>query len=144
MSDGSRGTIEERIVKLARAKKDVQDIVVGSKSLTDVAKPNELVSLFLDDEDLADSVAKQKQAAEHGYVASDNNRSGGFGDGLGRMDDDEDDFFGLSKKTNNADDEEFPDEKPGTGANTPQPAKKTKKKPAAGDGEKRGCHSRMR
>ncbi|OCF38279.1 DNA helicase INO80 [Kwoniella heveanensis CBS 569] len=110
----ARGTIEERILKMARAKKDVQDIVVGTKSLTDVAKPSEIVSLFMDDEELAESVAKRKQAEAHGYVApAINNRpKSAFGDGLGNgADDDEDDFFRMQNKgTGNNEDEDFGDE----------------------------------
>ncbi|KAL0072093.1 putative DNA helicase ino80 [Marasmius tenuissimus] len=49
----TKGTIDERIVQLARVKKDVQDIVVGNKTLTDVAKPSEIVQLLLNDEQLA-------------------------------------------------------------------------------------------
>ena len=65
----TKGTIDERIVQLARVKKDVkfsiphkskdlivfqvQDIVVGNKQFTDVAKPNEIVSLLLNDDELA-------------------------------------------------------------------------------------------
>ena len=113
----ARGTIEERILKLARAKKDVQDIVVGTKSLTDVAKPSEIVSLFMDDEELAESVAKRKQAEAHGFVAPQaiavKSRSK-FGDGLGGGgDDDEDDFFSLKKRPANTEDEDFGDEAQG-------------------------------
>ncbi|KAF8973906.1 SNF2 family DNA-dependent ATPase [Flammula alnicola] len=49
----TRGTIDERIVQLARVKKDVQDIVVGNKTFTDVTKPSEIVQLLLNDEQLA-------------------------------------------------------------------------------------------
>ncbi|KAF5375077.1 hypothetical protein D9758_000153 [Tetrapyrgos nigripes] len=49
----TKGTIDERIVQLARVKKDVQDIVVGNKTFTDVTKPSELVQLLLNDEQLA-------------------------------------------------------------------------------------------
>ena len=67
----TRGTIDERIVQLARVKKDVriaaflsctlhtdarlqvQDIVVGNKTFTDVAKPNEIVQLLLNEDQLA-------------------------------------------------------------------------------------------
>lgn len=134
----SRGTIEERIVKLARAKKDVsprilphagglrkrvpvltiqvQDIVVGTKSLTDVAKPSEIVSLFMDDEELAESVAKRKQAEAHGYVAPSIVKPvrSGFGDGLPGAgttgDEDEDDFFSLKRKVPNGEEmDEDPD-----------------------------------
>jgi len=46
----TKGTIDERIVQLARIKKNVQDMVVGSKRLTDVTKRNEMVSLLLTDD----------------------------------------------------------------------------------------------
>ncbi|KAF8559204.1 hypothetical protein OG21DRAFT_707459 [Imleria badia] len=49
----TKGTIDERIIQLARVKKDVQDIVVGNKNFTDVAKPSEIVQLLLNDEQLA-------------------------------------------------------------------------------------------
>ncbi|KAH7909117.1 SNF2 family N-terminal domain-containing protein [Hygrophoropsis aurantiaca] len=49
----TRGTIDERIIQLARVKKDVQDIVVGNKTFTDVAKPSEIVQLLLNDDQLA-------------------------------------------------------------------------------------------
>jgi len=84
----------------------VQDIVVGTKSLTDVAKPSEIVSLFMDDEELAESVAKRKQAEAHGYVAPQlqTRPKSSFGDNLGG-DDDEDDFFSLAKKPANEEDD---------------------------------------
>lgn len=92
----SRGTIEERILQMARAKKDVQDVVVGTKSVSDVAKPSEIVSLFMDDEELAESVAKRKQAEAHGYIAPtvvSNGRGSQFGDGLVLDDGEGDDGF---------------------------------------------------
>lgn len=49
----TKGTIDERIIQLARVKKDVQDIVVGNKNFTDVAKPSEIVQLLLNDEQFA-------------------------------------------------------------------------------------------
>ncbi|KAJ7619158.1 SNF2 family N-terminal domain-containing protein [Mycena polygramma] len=49
----TRGTIDERIVQMARVKKDVQDIVVGTKNFTEVAKPSEIMQLLLNDEQLA-------------------------------------------------------------------------------------------
>lgn len=66
----TKGTIDERIVQLARVKKDVsvlrtlvnslmtlfeqvQDIVVGTKTFQDMAKPSEIVQLLLNDEQLA-------------------------------------------------------------------------------------------
>ena len=62
----TQGTIDERIVKLARNKKEVQDIVVGNKaySETGMAKPQEIVSLLLDDDELAESMLRRKQADE--------------------------------------------------------------------------------
>ncbi|WVQ72914.1 hypothetical protein IAR50_002476 [Cryptococcus sp. DSM 104548] len=94
----ARGTIEERILKMARGKKDVQDVVVGTKSVSDVAKASEIASLFMDDEELAESVAKRKQAEAHGYVqpsliSTGGGKGNGFGDGLGLDDGDADDGF---------------------------------------------------
>lgn len=62
----TKGTIDERIVRLARNKKEVQDIVVGTKaySETGMAKPQEIVSLLLDDDELAESMLRKKQAEE--------------------------------------------------------------------------------
>ena len=90
----------------------MQDIVVGSKSLNDVAKPSEIASLFMDDEELAESVAKRKQAEASGYVAPAASRQrpkSAFGDGLGGMEDDEDDFFSGGQKATNNEDEDFAD-----------------------------------
>nr|ODN79245.1 hypothetical protein L203_06050 [Cryptococcus depauperatus CBS 7841] len=92
----ARGTIEERILRMARGKKDVQDIVVGSKSMTDIAKPSEIVSLFMDDEELAESVAKRKQAEAHGFVAPSGPQDGktpGFEGALGLEETERDDGF---------------------------------------------------
>ena len=62
----TKGTIDERIVKMARNKKEVQDIVVGNKaySETGMAKPQEIVSLLLDDEELAEQMLRRKQEDE--------------------------------------------------------------------------------
>lgn len=125
----ARGTIEERIVQLARAKKDVQDIVVGTKNLNDVAKPAEIASLFMDDEELAESVAKRKQAEAHGFVALAPERKSTFGDGLNVEGDEEDDFFTAKPKASE-EDEDVP-----SGAGTPVPRKR--KGEAAGGKKKR-------
>ncbi|KLT40120.1 hypothetical protein CC85DRAFT_250000 [Cutaneotrichosporon oleaginosum] len=120
----ARGTIDERIVQLSRAKKDVQDIVVGNKGIADMAKPTEIASLFMDDEELAESVAKRKQAEAHGYTAPafGQERKSAFGDNL-RIDEDEgDDFFSAKRQVANDDDDEAP-----SGARTPVPTKKRKK-----------------
>ncbi|CAE6431363.1 unnamed protein product [Rhizoctonia solani] len=54
----TRGTIDERIVQLARVKKDVQDIVVGNKQFTEATTSKEIVSLLLDDDQLANLATK--------------------------------------------------------------------------------------
>ncbi|KDN36516.1 hypothetical protein K437DRAFT_229700 [Tilletiaria anomala UBC 951] len=66
----TKGTIDERIVKLARNKKEVQDIVVGNKaySETGMARPQEIVSLLLDDDELAESMLRRKQAEEQELI----------------------------------------------------------------------------
>lgn len=104
----TKGTIDERIVQMARVKKDVsflhvleicwvnesvqvQDIVVGNKNLTDVTKPNEIVQLLLNDEQLAS-------------LESSNNLPGNVQNGdkqkqnvvRDMWNDDNDDFFGHS------------------------------------------------
>ena len=48
-----KGTVEERMLHLARNKKDVQDIVVGNKSVAEVNSGKEIVSMLLDDEDVS-------------------------------------------------------------------------------------------
>lgn len=126
----ARGTIEERIVKLARAKKDVQDIVVGAKSVNDVAKPTEIASLFMDDEDVAESMAKRKQAEAHGYVAPafGQAKKSAFGDGLDIAEDEGDDFFTAANKNQQQDDDDDDQTPSGSGARTPQPKKGRAKK----------------
>lgn len=115
----------------------VQDIVVGTKSLTDVAKPSEIVSLFMDDEELAESVAKRKQAEAHGFIAPVINQSK---KGLGELPieggDDEDDFFSLKKKVANGEDEDEPVPGPSGVATVGAEGKKGKsKRKAEGDRE---------
>lgn len=41
------------MLHLARNKKDVQDIVVGNKSVAEVNSGKEIVSMLLDDEDVS-------------------------------------------------------------------------------------------
>ncbi|WWC70534.1 uncharacterized protein I206_104485 [Kwoniella pini CBS 10737] len=132
----SRGTIEERILKMARAKKDVQDIVVGTKSISDVAKPSEIASLFMDDEELAESVAKRKQAEAHGYIVPSligNKNKSGFGDSLDKLnvDDEDDGFFkNPNKGTGNNEDDDFGEDDPSGGGSggTSTPKENGKKK----------------
>jgi len=72
----------------------------------------------MDDEELAESVAKRKQAESHGYVAPVINpvKSKGLGELPlgGNGDEDEDDFFSLKKKVVNGEDED--EGVPATGA----------------------------
>lgn len=84
----------------------------------------------MDDEELAESVAKRRQAEAHGFVAPHTvtQKKSAFGDGLGGGDEDEDDFFSLKKKVVNGEDEEFGDEDKGSGKNTPKEGGGVKKK----------------
>jgi len=115
----TKGTIDERIVQLARVKKDVsillhkvqdiqltflqvQDIVVGNKNFTDVTKPSEIVQLLLNDDQLANidssntSSAPSKKAGKRTVGASE-----GSSDAMRDLWNEEgDDFFGHS--TNNS------------------------------------------
>ncbi|KAI0348677.1 hypothetical protein BDW22DRAFT_1320092 [Trametopsis cervina] len=60
----TKGTIDERIVQLARVKKDVQDIVVGNKNFTDVTKPSEIVQLLLNEDQLANLESNNTNSAK--------------------------------------------------------------------------------
>lgn len=110
----TKGTIDERIVKLARNKKEVQDIVVGNKAYSEsgMARPQEIVSLLLDDDELADSMLRRKQAdeAQLAQDKAENARAmharrrqskaqqpaGAPAPGVDwTLEDDEDDFFGA-------------------------------------------------
>ena len=99
-----------------------------------MAKPSEIVSLFMDDEELAESVAKRKQAEAHGYVAPQlqQKSKSSFGDNLGAVaDDDEDDFFSLKRKIPNTEDDD--------GAVDDQGVKGEKKKKPATNGTAGGA-----
>ncbi|KAF7311017.1 SNF2 family helicase ATPase [Mycena chlorophos] len=85
----TRGTIDERIVQMARVKKDVQDIVVGNKTFTDVAKPSEIMQLLLNDEQLANLDASAAPSTAKPNMQA----SGGEARDLWN---EEDDFFGQS------------------------------------------------
>jgi chromatin-remodeling ATPase INO80 len=111
----TKGTIDERIIQLARVKKDVsiivhqlrnipliflqvQDIVVGNKNFTDVTKPSEIVQLLLNDDQLANidssnpSSAPSKKAGKRAVGAAD-----GPSDTMRDLWNEEgDDFFGHS------------------------------------------------
>lgn len=74
----TKGTIDERIIKMARNKKEVQDMVVGNKTATSssstdtdpnaansgLAKPQEIIGLLMDDDELADAMLRKRQAEE--------------------------------------------------------------------------------
>ena len=137
----TKGTIDERIVKLARNKKEVQDIVVGNKAYSEsgMAKPQEIVSLLLDDDELADSMLRRKQAEEAQLAIdkAENARAMHAKRKLNKaeskakptqtavpsvnwaLEDDEDDFFGAKPPPPKSDD---------TLDDTPQPKKRAKSK----------------
>lgn len=75
----TKGTIDERIIQLARVKKDVQDIVVGNKNFTDVTKPSEIVQLLLNEDQLAGidshdvSGLSSKKSGKQAVGSSDSN-----------------------------------------------------------------------
>lgn len=156
----TKNTIDERIVKLARNKKEVQDIVVGNKaySETGMAKPQEIVSLLLDDEQLAETMLRRKQDEERtqyegkaatmrSNVAKRKAREAAAAaatDGSGiapswALDEDEDDFFGAklpSRKNGAADGEEETGgggSVAGTGNGAIKKAKKPGRKPKGFD-----------
>ncbi|KAG2023344.1 SNF2-family ATP dependent chromatin remodeling factor snf21 [Coprinopsis cinerea AmutBmut pab1-1] len=93
----TKGTIDERIIQLARVKKDVQDIVVGNKTLTDMTKPSEIVQLLLNDEQLASLDQSGGLAAANNQASANKGKRSERkeGDNMGDLWNDEgDDFFG--------------------------------------------------
>jgi DNA helicase INO80 len=99
----TKGTIDERIIQLARVKKDVQDIVVGNKNFTDVTKPSEIVQLLLNDDQLANldssntSGSSSKKTGKQVVGVSE----GSSGDTMRDLWNEEgDDFFGHSSNNN--------------------------------------------
>jgi len=90
----TKGTIDERIVQLARVKKDVQDIVVGNKSFTDVTKPNEIVSLLLPEDQLADLNATAMSSKQSGKQVQTSNANGSEDMTRDLWNDEGDEFFG--------------------------------------------------
>ncbi|KAJ9476407.1 Chromatin-remodeling ATPase INO80 [Pseudozyma hubeiensis] len=145
----TKGTIDERIVRLARNKKEVQDIVVGTKaySETGMAKPQEIVSLLLDDDELAESMLRKKQAEEaqtaqekadlarasHAKRRLNKDRAAAAAQSPApvgsawSLEDDEDDFFGARPPSKGDTD---------TVESTPQP--QIKRRGGGGGGSKRG------
>ena len=161
----TRNTIDERILQLSRSKKSVQDAVVGSSTQTvgggssDQVKSTEVVSLLLDDDELAESLRQseaKRQArtdfGKKGAAAKQENRKlreeaarvqklDGNDNNTNLMpDDDEDDdafgFFSSTKKMANGDgDDEDAEGEPDEDTTKPAPvaaAKGKGKKAAAG------------
>jgi hypothetical protein len=91
----------------------------------------------MDDEELAESVAKRKQAEAHGYVAPTINQKKGLGELQieGEGGDDEDDFFSLRRKVANGEDEDVDVPAPGASAAGGEAGKKSKSKRKA-EGER--------
>jgi DNA helicase INO80 len=96
----TKGTIDERIVQLARVKKDVQDIVVGNKQFGEGAMPSDLASILLNEE--VDLAKLGQEAAKNASSASSSNpvpkprQSRSSIVPLDGWNDDGDDFFGHS------------------------------------------------
>jgi chromatin-remodeling ATPase INO80 len=145
----TKGTIDERIIQLARVKKDVstlafcalvldiylslqvQDIVVGNKNFTDVTKPSEIVSLLLNDDQLANFSSSATGLSESN---PDKRPAGGHPNEEPVRDlwnEEGDDFFGHSAATGARDGME--DEN-----NTPGPSRGKKKNNGASRGRKPG------
>lgn len=99
----------------------MQDIVVGNKTLTDVAKPREIVQLLLNDEQLA---SLDQSAPGLSEQQSDKPRQGEGNSAAGRdlWNEEGDDFFGHSASQPNA--AEIADED----ASTPVPVATTRVK----------------
>lgn len=151
----TKGTIDERIIQLARVKKDVstklihiprlpyidamqvQDIVVGNKNFTDVTKPSEIVQLLLNDEQLANL---DPATATQGLASQDVPAEGLSSTAPVRdlWNDEGDDFFkpsngaqaSLGNGTSNTPNEEE------TGA--PVPAARSKKRRTGAAGSRKG------
>ena len=78
----------------------MSDIVVGNKGFTEIAKPNEIVSLLLDDDEL--------KTLDQGSIDSAARNNGAGASSSMKWDDDGDDFFGGGQpNTINDDDEEI-------------------------------------
>jgi len=84
----------------------------------------------MDDEELAESVAKRKQAEAHGYVAPVIHNKKGLGELPLEVEggDDEDDFFSLKKKVANGEDEDVDVPAPAPGGGGEGKKSKSKRK----------------
>jgi len=137
----TRGTIDERIVQLARVKKDVQDIVVGNKNFTDVTKPSEIVQLLLNEDQLANldpasavpSQSLNSQPVTHGNGNNEPMRE--------LWNEEGDDFFGHAGNNGSTATSDVMEEEPGTvaaGKKRAKPANRGRAKAAGGTGAKGG------
>ncbi|KAI0257582.1 SNF2 family N-terminal domain-containing protein [Lactifluus subvellereus] len=122
----TKGTIDERIVQLARVKKDVQDIVVGNKTFTDATKPSEIVQLLLNEDQLA---SLDSSSGVPGPVPADTS-----GEYLWTEEGDE--FFGHSGPVQSGLQESGKDMEDGTA--TPKPARSNKRSRAGASTGGRG------
>jgi DNA helicase INO80 len=97
----------------------------------------------MDDEELAESVAKRKQAEAHGYVAPTINQKKGLGELPLEAEggDDEDDFFSLKRKVANGEDEDVDVPAPGASAAGGAEGGKAKKSKRKAEGERESFHS---
>lgn len=123
-----RGTVDERILHLARNKKDVQDIVVGNKSLAEINSQKEIVSLLLDD-------GEDDMGADSGF-----GRSAAFKTGFGNPSfddgDEEDNFFPGANGKKSKSGTDTPATAEGGGAAPKKAAAKRKSAGGAADGDK--------
>ncbi|TCD67024.1 putative DNA helicase ino80 [Steccherinum ochraceum] len=130
----TKGTIDERIVQLARVKKDVQDIVVGNKNFTDVTKPSEIVQLLLNEDQLANLGDATAAAASNPTTKKAGKRAmGENGDSAVRdlWNEEGDEFFGHSAPAQNGGPNEAPEEEESQ-APTPTAGRGRRKKGEAG------------
>jgi len=136
----TKGTIDERIVQLARVKKDVQDLVVGNKSFTDVTKPSEIVQLLLTDDQLANLDASGSTSKASGQTASSQAGAGPMRD---LWNEEGDDFFGHSATINSTETAE--EDRDGNGpapVSAPPPTKKRKGATGAPRGRRPGSKNK--
>lgn len=125
----TKGTIDERIVQLARVKKDVQDIVVGNKTFTDATKPSEIVQLLLNEDQLASLDASNgvPGAVSTGSVTETSKATVASTRDLWTEEGDE--FFGHSGPTQSGPQDIGKEAEEGTG--TPKPARGGKRHKAS-------------
>ena len=127
-----RGSIDERIVQLARRKKDVQDMVVGNKSFSEMNQTNEMVQLLLTDEQIAAAANAPVPERPVGQFS---------GAGMAGLRDlwveEGDEFFGASNIQPMADDEGTPAPTTGRGRGRGRPR-------GSGEGRGRGRGGRGR